>query len=80
MRGYNRPEEEVEKVKPSFTKDRPIYLASPYSDPSSDIRRARFEAVCRVAGHLMNEGLIVYSPIANDLGLPISYIEGLPRE
>jgi hypothetical protein len=55
-----------------------IYLASPYSDPDPAVMEARFDAVCRYAGKLMNEGLVVYSPIAHCH--PIAVRTGLPRD
>lgn len=42
-----------------------IYLASPYSHPDQNIRKLRFDQVCRVAAHLIAEGHIVFSPIAH---------------
>lgn len=42
-----------------------IYLASPYSHASPIIRERRFDAVCKAAGKMMEEGKIVYSPIAH---------------
>jgi Domain of unknown function (DUF1937) len=42
-----------------------IYLASPYSHPERDIRVKRFETVARIAGQLMIEGHIVFSPICH---------------
>lgn len=41
------------------------YLASPYSHESSRVRQSRYEAVCRVAGRLMREGHLIFSPIAH---------------
>jgi hypothetical protein len=55
-----------------------IYLASPYSDPNPAVMEARFDAVCRYAGKLMNEGHVVYSPIAHCH--PIAVRTGLPRD
>lgn len=40
-----------------------IYLATPYTDPSPAIRQERFRAVTLVAGALMRQGHIVFSPI-----------------
>ena len=40
-----------------------IYLASPYSHPSEDIRSERAYHINNIAGLLMQEGLYVYSPI-----------------
>ena len=42
-----------------------IYLASPYSDPDPAVRQARFEAVCREAARLIEQGIVVFSPIAH---------------
>lgn len=47
-----------------------IYLATPYTDPDPAVRRARFEAVTRAAGALMQRRLVVFSPIT--MGHPIS--------
>jgi hypothetical protein len=55
-----------------------IYLASPYSDPNPAVMEARFEAACRAAGKLMNEGHVVYSPIVHCH--PIAVRCGLPRD
>ena len=55
-----------------------IYIASPYSDPDHAVMEQRFDAVCRYAGRLMNEGNVVYSPIAHCH--PIAVRVGLPRE
>lgn len=40
-----------------------IYLASPFSSPSSDVRRERFEAVQRATLILIQRGCVVFSPI-----------------
>lgn len=53
-----------------------IYLASPYSHPNLAVREARFQAVCRVAGEMMQAGLFVYSPIAHTH--PIAEVCDLP--
>lgn len=42
-----------------------VYLASPYSHPDPAVRHQRFEAVCRMAGRMMEQGQVVYSPIAH---------------
>lgn len=54
-----------------------LYLSSPYSDPDKTIVEQRFDAVCRVAGRLMNEGKVVYSPIVHCH--PIAERLDLPR-
>lgn len=46
-----------------------IYLATPYTHPDPAIRRARFEAVTRAAGALMQRRFLVFSPIT--MGHPI---------
>lgn len=42
-----------------------IYLASPYSHPSTDVREHRFQQVCAAAAELMAQGHIIFSPIAH---------------
>ena len=42
-----------------------IYIASPYSDPDCMVEQARYEAVCRYAAKLCNDGFAVFSPIAH---------------
>jgi hypothetical protein len=51
--------------KADVNRDRFIYLASPYSHPLSTVRYQRFELVCRIAGKMMIDGLVVFSPIAH---------------
>jgi len=41
-----------------------VYLACPYSHPDKWVRVARFEAVNKMAGTLLNKGLSVFSPIS----------------
>lgn len=54
-----------------------IYIASPYSDPDPKVMEQRFDAVCRYAGSLMQQGAVVYSPIAHCH--PIAVRVDLPR-
>lgn len=42
-----------------------IYLASPYSHPDPAVREQRFHDVCTIAARLMQDGHIVFSPIAH---------------
>jgi hypothetical protein len=42
-----------------------IYLASPYSHLDPAIKQARVIAVARVAGELINQGYLVFSPVAH---------------
>lgn len=42
-----------------------IYLASPYSAPTAQIRQLRFENVCQTAARLMEAGNEVFCPIAH---------------
>jgi len=42
-----------------------IYLASPYSHPHPVIMQTRFEQTCRAIGALINQGLMVFSPIVH---------------
>ena len=53
-----------------------IYLASPYSHISEDVRQQRFEAACVAAGKLILDGHIVFSPIAHSHN--IHAVGGLP--
>jgi len=42
-----------------------IYVASPYSDPSEAIRKARCKAVCEYVGELFKDGQLAFSPISH---------------
>lgn len=42
-----------------------IYLATPYSHADARVVEYRFIVACRVAGRLMGEGHLVFSPIAH---------------
>ena len=53
-----------------------VYLASPYSHPSPEVRHQRFEAACNHAARMMRDGLFVFSPIAHTH--PIALHGGLP--
>lgn len=73
-----------------------IYLAAPYTDADKDVRRYRFSQVTVVAGELMLQGDLVYSPltmghvIAEAVDMPsdwefwqkscLSYLEGWATE
>ena len=56
-----------------------IYLASPYSHPSEDVRLARFKAVNKATAKLISEGNIIYSaishshPIAIESDMPLGW-------
>lgn len=54
-----------------------IYLACPYNHPDPDVRRARFDAVTRVAADFMSRGIAVFSPITHSH--PIAEVGDLPR-
>ena len=54
-----------------------IYLSSPYTDPSLEVRAWRFCAACQAAAHLMRSGHVVFSPVAHTH--PISLF-GLPTD
>jgi Domain of unknown function (DUF1937) len=55
-----------------------IYLASPYSHPSADVRQQRFEAVCYHAATMMREGLMIFSPIAHMHSIAV--FDDLPKD
>lgn len=54
------------------------YLSSPYSSANRHTRHRRFRIVCRVAGRLIAQGQLVYSPIAHTH--PIALLQQLPTE
>jgi hypothetical protein len=52
-----------------------VYLASPYSHRYAYMRERRYEQVCKQAARLMEDGYLVFCPIAHShpieiLGLP----------
>lgn len=55
-----------------------IYLASPYSHIDTNIRDARFHAVCRAAARFMAVGCLIFSPIAHTH--PIAMAGQLPTD
>lgn len=57
--------------------DKLIYLASPYTNPDRDVMERRFQIVCRVAGRLMREGNLIFSPIAHTHSIAV--VAELPR-
>jgi len=55
-----------------------IYLASPYSHPEAEVRRARFEAACRAAAELTRQGKTVFAAVVHShqisrYGLPLDW-------
>jgi uncharacterized protein DUF1937 len=42
-----------------------FYLCAPYSHPDPEVRKARYEAVCKAAGDLMCEGKTIFSPLSH---------------
>jgi hypothetical protein len=53
------------------------YLASPYSHPDKEIRKQRFEEVCKAVAYLMNKGVLVFSPIVHCH--PVAEVAELPK-
>lgn len=53
-----------------------VYLATPYTHDDEAVEEERFERVSIIAGHLMNQGYIVYSPISHNH--PIAKLVKLP--
>ena len=52
-----------------------IYLASPYTHPDPSVRASRFRATCQAAAKLIQQGNLVFAPIAHshpmtEFGLP----------
>ncbi len=54
-----------------------IYLGCPYNHEDAKVRKKRFDAVTYVAGCLINEGKVVFSPITQNH--PIANIMDLPK-
>jgi sugar phosphate isomerase/epimerase len=55
-----------------------IYLATPYTHADPAVMHARFERACEHAGKLMQQGLVVFCPIAHTH--PIAVRCDLPRD
>lgn len=55
-----------------------VYLAVPYTHPRKSVIEDRFIKVCKMAGKLMNDGYIVYSPITHCH--PIAMVCKLPTD
>lgn len=58
-----------------------VYLACPYTDNGENAKAVmefRFKESCRVAGDLMNQGYLVFSPIASTHS--IALVCQLPRD
>ena len=53
-----------------------VYLASPYSHEDAAVRSFRHDAVCRLAGRLIDRGVLAFSPIAHSH--PIAIRQDLP--
>lgn len=46
-----------------------IYLASPYTSDQQNIQHERYHYACRAAAKLMQQGYVVFSPIAHSHGI-----------
>ena len=57
-----------------------MYLASPYSHPEKEVRRLRFDAVCKAAAALMNAGRIVFCPIAHSHPIHTHGVDAIDHE
>ena len=55
-----------------------VYLAVPYTHEDPEIREKRFKAVSKVAGKLLNEGEMIFSPISHCH--PIALECSLPKD
>lgn len=54
-----------------------IYLACPYSHPDDRVRRARYQAINKIAAQMMAAGLHIFSPISHTR--PIALAGDLPH-
>lgn len=62
-----------------YSSGRPlVYLATPYSHKDPAVRTERFNMVNKVAGALMQQGLIIFSPISHTH--PVAVKCGLPKD
>ena len=50
-----------------------IYVASPYSHPRQYVREDRYHAVCRAVVKMIQDGLVVFSPIIHSHVLHDTY-------
>ena len=55
-----------------------VYIATPYSDPDKAVRERRFKNVTRYASELMDNGVLVYSPITHSH--PMTEFNALPGD
>lgn len=58
--------------------DELIYIAIPYSHPNKEVREHRVRIVSDIAGKLMCEGKVVFSPISH--GYQIAKIHDMPTD
>jgi hypothetical protein len=61
-----------------MSRQRTVYLCSPYSHAEEAVRERRFEDACRAAADLMRRGTTVFAPIAYShplcrYGLPLDW-------
>lgn len=52
------------------------YLASPYTHPDPDVRKARYDAACKKAAELMLAGKVIFCPIAHSHPIAMQMPEG----
>lgn len=57
-----------------------VYLASPYTDPSPDVREARYDSAARISGQLMEMGFHVFSPVVHGHACERHMQKALPWE
>lgn len=56
------------------------YLASPYTDPDSEVQQSRFEAAAEAAANLMIDGECVFCPIAHSHPIALAMIDAVGTE
>lgn len=54
-----------------------IYLASPYSHHDPDVREERYLAACKATARLMEEGHVVFCPIAHSHPIEVLGMQGV---
>ncbi len=70
------PDEQPKNIKGEIMKPNRIYLACPYSHKDKAVEQERFELATKVAGVLIKEGHLVYSPLTHGHTLS-QHVKGL---
>ena len=61
-------------------KSKIVYIAVPFSDPSMKVKLERYSMVNKVCAKLMNEGVILFSPVTMGWSIAEATPDGLPTD